>query len=171
MGRIIILDPAAISGMQGLTVIVKLVPVLVNVHVAMLGPIVVTVDPISIGPDCRPSTVDSLGEMGNIKDEKTLSKGVFALEPHTASAKVVIVVVGVGVVDANKGQSILIVAPKAQVGSIFGVAVVDEAASGIDIISIGEARLFALEMLSIILFSNPGMSCLPRKSQTCRKSC
>lgn len=125
--------------MQGLTVKVKLVPVLVNVHVAMLGPVVVTVDPISVGPDCRPSTVDSLGKMGNIKDKKPLSKGFLALESHTASAKVVVLIVGVGVVDANEWQSILIVAPKAQVGSIFGVAVVDKTTSGINIISIGEA--------------------------------
>lgn len=146
MGRVVILDPAAISGVQSLAVEVKLVPVLININVSVLWPVVVAVDPVTIGPNGRPSTINSLRQMGNVEDKKTLAKRVLALKSHTASTKLGVLVIFVGVVYSNEWQSVLVVvSPKAQVVSIYRIAVVDKTSGRVNVISIRETRYLALD--------------------------
>lgn len=46
----IVLDRTAASGVQRLTVEVILVPILVDVNLPVIRPIIITIDPVSIGP-------------------------------------------------------------------------------------------------------------------------
>ena len=87
--------------------------------------------------------------MGNVEDKKTLAKGVLALKSHTASTKLGVLVIFAGVVYSDKWQSVLVViSPKAQVVSIYRVAVVDKTSGRVNVISIRETGYLALDGVS-----------------------